>query len=116
MRLTALPEGTKVGVACNEWTGSQNVKLSIDNAGLKNIQLVMGCGAEPESLKRMMKEAHVVVCSGLVASKIRGLAPKGTEIIVDDRTLDKGGLEMLRQRLARMAVGERERGARRARR
>jgi len=116
MRLTALPEGTKVGVACNEWTGSQNVKLSIDNAGLKNIELVMGCGAETESLKRMMKEARVVVCSGLVASKIRGLAPKGTEIIVDDRTLDKGGLEMLRQRLARLATAEKERGARHARR
>lgn len=106
MRLMALPEGTKVGVACNEWTGSQNVKLSVENAGLKNIQLVMGCGAEPASLKRMLKEARVVVCSGLVASKIRTLAPRGTEIIVDDRTLDKGGLEMLRQRLARLAAGE----------
>lgn len=112
MRLTALPEGTKVGVACNEWTGSQNVKLSIDNAGLKNIRLVMGCGAEPASLKRMLKEARVVVCSGLVASKIRALAPRGTEIIVDDRTLDKGGLEMLRQRLARLAAEE---GSRRVR-
>ncbi len=116
MRLTALPEGTKVGVACNEWTGSQNVRLSIDNAGLKNIELVMGCGAEPESLKRMMKEARVVVCSGLVASKIRGLAPKGTEIIVDDRTLDKGGLEMLRQRLARLTTGESTRREKRGRR
>lgn len=104
MRLTALPEGTRVGVACNEWTGSRNVRLSIENAGLKNIQLVMGCGAEPESLKHMLKEARVVVCSGLVAGKIRALAPKGTEIIVDDRTLDKGGLEMLRQRLARLAA------------
>ncbi len=102
MRLTALPDGTKVGVACNEWTGSQNVKLSIQNAGLKNIQLVMGCGAEPKSLKRMLTQAKVVVCSGLVAAKIRALASKGTEIIVDDRTLDKGGLEMLRQRLARL--------------
>jgi hypothetical protein len=116
MRLTALPEGTKVGVACNEWTGSQNVKLSIDNAGLKNVELVVGCGAEPESLKRMMKEARVVVCSGLVASKIRGLAPKGTEIIVDDRTLDKGGLEMLRKRLAQLSTSEKERGTRHARR
>jgi hypothetical protein len=116
MRLTALPKGTKVGVACNEWTGSQNVKLSIENAGLKNIEPVMGCGAEPESLRRMMKEAHVVVCSGLVASKIRGLAPRGTEIIVDDRTLDKGGLEMLRQRLAQLTVGDWERGAGRAKR
>ena len=105
MRLTALPEGTRVGVACFEWTGSQNVRLSIENAGLTNIRLVMGCGAEPESLRRMLKAARVVVCSSLVAKKIRNLASKGTEIIVDDRTLDQGGLEMLRQRLAQLASG-----------
>jgi hypothetical protein len=92
-------------VACNEWTGSQNVRLSIENAGLKHIQLVMGCAAEPESLKRMLKESRLVVCSGLVAAKLRAMAPKGAEIIVDDRTLDKGGLEMLRQRLAQLAAG-----------
>jgi len=116
MRLTALPDGTKVGVACSEWTGSRNVKLSIQNAGLKNIQLVMGCGAEPKSLKRMLTQAKVVVCSGLVAAKIRALASRGTEIIVDDRTLDKGGLEMLRQRLARLTAGRPAREARRGRR
>ena len=115
MRLTALPEGTKVGVACNEWTGSENVRLSIENAGLKNIQLVMGCRAEPESLRRMLKEAKVVVCSSLVAAKIRAVASRGTEIIVDDRTLDKGGLEMLRQRLAQLASRIENRGAKRAR-
>jgi DNA-binding transcriptional regulator YhcF (GntR family) len=116
MRLMALPEGTKVGVACHEWTGSENVKLSIENAGLKNIQLVMGCGAEPESLKRMLKEARVVVCSGLVDGKVRALAPKGTEIIVDNRTLDKGGMEMLRQRLAQLAAGVENRRGQRGRR
>jgi len=116
MRLTALPEGTKVGVACNEWTGSENVKLSVENAGLKNIQLVMGCRAEPESLRRMLKEAKVVVCSSLVAAKIRAVASRGTEIIVDDRTLDKGGLEMLRQRLARLTTRQSAQEARRGRR
>jgi GntR family transcriptional regulator len=115
MRLTALPGGTKVGVACFEWTGSQNVRLSIENAGLTNIQLVMGCGAEPESLRRMLREARIVVCSSLVAKRIRRLAAKGTEIIVDDRTLDQGGLEMLRQRLAQLAAGTEKRGAKRAR-
>ncbi len=115
MRLTALPEGTKVGVACHEWTGSENLKLSIENAGLKHIQLVMGCGAEPESLKRMLKEARVVVCTSLVARKVRTVAPKGVEIIVDDRTLNQGGLEMLRQRLAQLAVGVGNRGTRRGR-
>lgn len=116
MRITALPEGTKVGVACYEWTGSENLRLLIENAGLNHIQLVMGCGAEPESLKRMVKEARVVMCTSLVAKKVRAVAPKGVEIIVDDRTLNKGGLEMLRQRLAQLAVRIENRGARRGRR
>lgn len=98
-RLTALPEGTKVGVACNEWIGTENVKLSIQNAGLTHIHLVPGCGQDPKSLRQMLKEVSVVVCSSLVAAKIRTLAPSGTEILVDDRRLDQAGIEMLRQRL-----------------
>ncbi len=104
MRLTALPEGTKVGVACHDMSGAENAKLSIQNAGLTNIRPVTACGVEPESLRRMLKEAQVVVCSSLVAKKVRTLAPKGTEILVDDRTLNKGGLEMLRERLAAHAA------------
>jgi len=102
MRLTALSEGTKVGVACNEWTGTENVKLSIQNAGLTHLRLVPGCGREPQSLRKMLKEASVVVCSSLVAGKIRGMGPRGTEIIVDDRRLDRAGIEMLRRRLGEL--------------
>lgn len=100
MRMTTLPEGTKVGVACNEWTGTENFILSIQNAGLTHIQLVPGCGQDLDSLRRMLHEASVVVCSSLVAAKIRHMAPRGTEVLVDDRRLDQAGIEMLRQRLA----------------
>lgn len=100
MRLTALPAGTRVGVACNEWTGTENVKLSIQNAGLTHLRLVPGAGQDAESLRRMLQEASVVVCSSLVAGKIRAMAGEGTEILVDDRRLDRAGVEMLRRRLA----------------
>jgi hypothetical protein len=99
MRLTVLPEGTRVGVACNEWIGTENVKLSIQNAGLTHIHLVPGCGQDPKSLRQMLKEVSVVVCSSLVAAKIQTMAPRGTEILIDDRRLDQAGIEMLRQRL-----------------
>jgi GntR family transcriptional regulator len=98
-RITALPAGTKVGVACNEWTGTENVGLSIQNAGLTHIQLIPGCGQDPESLRRMLDEVSVVVCSSLVAAEIQTMASRGTEILVDDRRLDQAGVEMLRQRL-----------------
>ncbi len=115
MRLKALAEGTKVAVACYEWTRSENLRRSIENAGLKHIELVMGCCAEPESLKRMLKEAQVVVLTSLVARRIRHLTPRETEVIVDDRTLNKGDLEMLRQRLAQMLSEIENRGTRHAR-
>lgn len=99
LRLTALSEGTKVGVACNAWTGTENVKMSIQNAGLRHLRLVPGCGEDMASLRRMVKQASVVVCSSLVAEKIRALAPEGMEILVDDRRLDRSGIEMLRRRL-----------------
>jgi len=106
IRLTALPEAAKVGVACNEWTGTENVKLSIQNAGLTHLRLVPGCGRDAPSLRRMVKEASVVVCSSLVAGKIRAMAPSGTEIIVDDRRLDPAGIAMLRRRLQQLQASD----------
>lgn len=105
MRLTALPPGTTVGIACDEWTGVENLKLSIRNAGLNHVRLLPGCALEKESLRRMLEEASVVVCSSLVDGKIRAMAPPETEIIVEDRRLDPAGIEMLRQRLVELQAG-----------
>jgi len=43
----------------------------------------------------VLHEAWVVVCSSLVAAKIRHMPPRGTEVLVDDRRLDAAGIEML---------------------
>jgi hypothetical protein len=63
----------------------------------------------------MRNTVRIVVCSRLVAKKLRALAPQGVEIIVDDRTLNRDGLEMLRQRVARLAWGGAGEGERRGR-
>jgi len=47
----------------------------------------------------MIAEASVVVCSSLVESKLRALTPKGKELIVDNKSIDKAGIEMIRSRL-----------------
>lgn len=99
MRLTALPEGTAVGVTCTSAAGSENMKLSILRAGLKHLQVVTGCADQRAGLKRMLSAADVVVCSSLVEDTIRSLAPQGKEIIVDHKRLDRAGVEMLRSRL-----------------
>jgi GntR family transcriptional regulator len=99
MRLTALPEGTKVGVACVDRAGTNNLRLSIERAGLSHLKLILGYGSEKGSLRKMLKEVSVVVCSNLVETKIRAMAPADKEIIVDERGLDSAGIEMLRSRL-----------------
>ena len=105
MRLTSLPEGTKVGVACTTRAGAENMKLSIQRAGLEHLRVITGCGEERSSLQKMIAEASVVVCSSLVESKLRALAPKGKEIIVDNKSIDKAGIEMLRSRLMEITSG-----------
>jgi GntR family transcriptional regulator len=99
MRLTALSEETTVGVACTTAAGAENMKLSIQRAGLKHLRVITGCAEKRGSIQKMMVEASVVVCSSLVEKRLRTLAPKGKEIIVDNKRIDKAGIELLRERL-----------------
>jgi GntR family transcriptional regulator len=103
MRLTSLPDGTTVGVACADRTGAENMRLSIQRAGLSDLRVILGCGEEKESLKKMLENVAVVVCSSLIEQSVRKLAPPGVEVLVDHNRLDKSGIEMLRSRLAEIS-------------
>ncbi len=104
MRLTALPEGTAVGVACHDGTGAQNMRLSIERAGLTHLTVVEGSFDRPESIGKMLKSASVVVCSSLIEDKIRAIPESKTKnLIVECRRLEAAGVDMLRSRLRRIA-------------
>ncbi len=109
MRLAALPAGTKVEV-------TDHVKRSVSSAGLTHLRLVSSSGHGIPRLRRMLKKVSVVVCSSPLARRLRAMASKSTEILVDDRSLDRAGIEMIRQRLSEPAArhgGPRESNARR---
>jgi hypothetical protein len=72
---------------------------------LKHLRVITGSGEKRSSLQKMMAEASVVVCSSLVEDRIRSLAPKSKEVIVDNKRIDKSGIEMLRSRLAALTYG-----------
>jgi acyl-CoA-binding protein len=105
MRLTALPDGTVVGVACTTRPGSENMKLSIQRAGLKHLLVITGCAEKKGSLEKMIAAASVIVCSSLVEKRLRALVPKGKELIVDNKRIDPAGIAMLRSRLQEMVSG-----------
>jgi GntR family transcriptional regulator len=105
MRLTALPDGTTVGVACTTKPGSENMKLSIQRAGLKHLQVITGCAEKKGSIEKMIAEASVIVCSSLVEGRLSALVPKNKELVVDNKRIDPAGIAMLRSRLLEMNAG-----------
>jgi len=93
-RLADLPESTPVGVVGNSRTCTDNLLRSLEGAGLDHLKFfeidndVQGA-ALPE-------ETKVVVCGSVVAQRLPELnLPEDVEVIVQDRTLSKGGVEML---------------------
>ena len=93
-RLSELPEGTFVGVVGNSRTCTENLLRSLEGAGLDHLDLFQI--QEDEEGRARIERAKVVVCGSVVAPKLKTLGlPGGTEVIVQDRTLSKGGVEML---------------------
>jgi GntR family transcriptional regulator len=99
LRLTELPEGSTVGLVCTTATGGQNLLRSVQSAGLMHVTAVLASTDDAWSLDRMLERTRTVVCSEQAASIIRSTLPKDVELIVADRTLDRGGIELLRDLL-----------------
>jgi DNA-binding transcriptional regulator YhcF (GntR family) len=99
-RLTELPEGTPVGLVCATPTGSQNLLRSVQSAGLGHLDPILASLEDGWSIEHMLERTRTVVCSEQAAARVAGRLPADAEIIVFDRTLDRGGLDMLRDLLA----------------
>jgi GntR family transcriptional regulator len=100
LRLTELPEGSTVGLVCTTATGGQNLLRSVQSAGLMHVTPVLASTDDTWSLDRMLEKTRTVVCSVQAAARIRDSLPKDVELIVADRTLDRGGIELLRDLLS----------------
>jgi len=101
-RLAQFPPGTRVGVASVYPETAHNLEHSITNAGLPNIALLGTCPAEGAALGRLVRQAQVMVCSSLAAERVRALINGGhTQVIIDDRAVDKRTIELLAATLAR---------------
>lgn len=93
-RLSDLPEDTSVGVVGNSRTCTDNLLRSLEGAGLDHLKFFeIEESAEGANLP---EDAKVVVCGSVVAQRLPELdLPDDVEVIVQDRTLSKGGVEML---------------------
>jgi DNA-binding transcriptional regulator YhcF (GntR family) len=100
-RLAQLAPGTRVGVASAQAETAHNLEHSITNAGLPNIEFVGSSPVEGPALARFIRRVDVLVCSTATAERLRRLPDFNTEVVIDDRALDKRAIEMLAAILVR---------------
>jgi len=96
-RLTELPAGTTVGVVGWGRTCMENLARSLEGAGLDHLDFVQAyVDEDPDEALRVLQSVRAVICASITARRLREFgAPEDLEIIEEDRTLDKGGVEML---------------------
>ncbi len=101
-RLADLPGGTPVGVVGDSQTCMENKSRSIEGAGLDHLDLTETYVDRVDEVRALFGHVQAVVCSSATARRLLELgAPEELEIIEEDRTLDKGGIEMLGRMLRR---------------
>src|SRR5918998_2589927 len=102
-RLTELPPGTPVGVVGNTQTCMENLSRSLEGAGLDHLNLTETIVEREDETRALLGEVPVVVCSSFTAKRLREFgAPEDMQILEEDRTLDKGGIEMLGRMLRQL--------------
>ena len=109
-RLTELPAGTPVGVVGWGRTCMENLSRSLEGAGLEHLDFrSIYIDQSTEEILGTLDGVRAVACATITAKKQRELGvPKELEIIEEDRTLDKGGIEMLGRMLRQLPRPERE--------
>jgi GntR family transcriptional regulator len=108
-RLTELPTGTPVGVVGWGQTCMENLSRSLEGAGLEHLDFrsVYVDQSSTEEILGTLEGVKAVACATITAKKLRELGvPEELEIIEEDRTLDKGGIEMLGRVLRQLPRAE----------
>ncbi len=101
-QLADLPAGTPVGVVGDSQTCMENKSRSIEGAGLDHLGLTETYVDRADEVRALLERVRAVVCSSATAKRLLKLgAPDDLEVIEEDRTLDKGGVEMLGKMLRR---------------
>ena len=108
-RLTELPAGTSVGVVGWGQTCMENLSRSLEGAGLEHLDFrsVYVDQSSTEEILGTLEGVKAIACATITAKKLRELGvPEELEIIEEDRTLDKGGIEMLGRILRQLPRAE----------
>lgn len=100
LKLNKLSKATPVALICESEHGLANYRKSLQEAGLDRLRVSGALVANTQDVKQALEGAKVVICSSsVVKEQLDGRIAPGVELICDDRSLDKQGIELLRLRL-----------------
>ena len=96
VQIAAIPAGTPVAMVCAMGDSALNMKRSLENSGIKNLDGRV-CGVDDrQKLLETLQEVPVVIASDLVAEEVRPLLRPVQELIVlDYMAVDEGGISLL---------------------
>ena len=80
---------------------SFNLLRSLQSAGRLHLDPVLASTDDPWSINRMLDQTRTIVGSEPSVAALGASLPADVELIVSDHTLEPGGLELLRDLLAR---------------
>jgi GntR family transcriptional regulator len=97
IQIAALPKGTPVALVCVSECCALELQQSLEGAGIKGLQPVLGGVDDPHRLAAILPGRPVVIASDFVADQVRPLLQPGQDLItLDYTTLDEGAINLLR--------------------
>jgi GntR family transcriptional regulator len=97
IQIAALPQGTPVALVCVSECCALELQQSLEGAGIKGLQPVLGGADDPHRLATILAGRPVVIASDFVVDQVRPLLQPGQDLItLDYTTLDEGAISLLR--------------------
>jgi GntR family transcriptional regulator len=97
IQIAQIPQGTPTALVCCSESGALDMRRSLENAGIKDLDTALGGVDDLQKLGGMLPAFPLVIASDFVAEEVRPLLRPGQELITLDYTaLDEGAINLLR--------------------
>jgi hypothetical protein len=103
--IAALPEGSKVGVVCASWRGSENIRETLTLSGTTGVEIVSALIEQPEDLDQIDESATLILLSReALAAGLEERFSRPERIRPWTYDFDPSGLELLRRAVEHVVV------------
>ena len=94
IEISKLPHDSKVAMVCVNPKSAKSVERAVINTGLENIIPRAVSTDDARKLEEVLKDVDAIVSSRGALEKTKQVAPEGKKIVVFDRVIDMGSIEM----------------------